>query len=202
MKRLKTHNVCFIGRTGNGKTSLINALFGTDFPTDAHVSCTKEMYTATVMTSDKSNEIEAISAIDTPGIGEYSNNDKYFRYYEHAASVSDCVVLVMTFDRTDAPSQRMILDLRDILVQRKRKYIIALNHIDSRVVTDADNTYNPWNEESNCPTEACSKNIEDRIAALKEKFKERIPEDFEIVPVCALRKYGIDDLKQKILQNN
>lgn len=202
MKRLKTHNVCFLGRTGNGKTSLINALFDTTFPTDAHVSSTKEMYTATFMNTDVSGEKEAISAIDTPGIGEFSNNDKYYRYYEHAASVADCVVLVMTFDRTDAPSQRMILDLKDIFAQRKRKYIIALNHIDSRVVTNADNSYIPWDEESNSPSEECSKNIELRINILKDKFKEKIPEEFDIVPVCALRKYGIDNLKQKILQNN
>lgn len=197
MKRIKSHNVCFLGRTGNGKTSLINALFGTTFPTDAHVSSTKEMYTATLMT-DKGDEIEAYTAIDTPGIGEFSNNDKYYRYYEHAASIADCVVLVMTFDRTDAPAQRLILSLKDILSQQKRKYVIAINHIDSRVVTDTDNTYNPWDIENNVPTEQCLKNVEERIEILNQKFSGKFPENFEIVPVCALRKYGIENLKQVI----
>lgn len=197
MKKLKSHNVCFLGRTGNGKTSLINALFGTTFPTDAHVSSTKEMYTATLM-ANNGDVVEAYTAIDTPGIGEFSNNDKYYRYYEHAASIADCVVLVMTFDRTDAPAQRLILSLKDILSQQKRKYVIAINHIDSRVVTDTNNTYNPWNLENDVPSEQCLKNIEERTEILKQKFVGKFPEDFEIIPVCALRKYGIENLKQVI----
>lgn len=201
MKTIKSHNICFLGRTGNGKTSLINALFGTAFPTNAHVSSTKEMYTATIM-EKAASEVEAYTAIDTPGIGEFSNNEKYFRYYEHAASIADCVVLVMTLDRTDAPAQRLVLSLKDILCQRKRKYVIALNHIDSRVVTDNENTYEPWNDEKNSPTEQCLKNIKERTDILKLKFEGKFPDKFEIIPVCALRRYGIENLKQTIISNN
>lgn len=199
MKKIKSYNICFIGRTGNGKTSLINALFGTAFPTNAHVSSTKEMYTSTIMCDCEHSNIEAYTAIDTPGIGEFSNNDKYFRYYEHAASVADCVVLVMTLDRTDAPAQRLVLSLKDILSQRKRKYVIAINHIDSRVVTDNANTNEPWDNEVNSPTEQCLKNIKERADILKSKFDGKFPDDFEIIPVCALRKYGIENLKQTII---
>lgn len=197
MKRIKSYNVCFLGRTGNGKTSLINALFGSKFPTNAHVPSTKEMYTVTIM-ADKDDDEEAYTAIDTPGIGEFSNNDKYYRFYEHAASIADCVVLVMTFDRTYAPAQRLMLSLKDILSQQKRKYVIAINHIDSRVVTDSDNTYNPWDDENNVPTEQCLKYINEKTEILKRTFAGKIPEDFEIVPVCALRNYGIEKLKQVI----
>lgn len=197
MKRIKSRNICFLGRTGNGKTSLINALFGTTFPTDAHVSSTKEMYTATLMVSGE-NEVEAYTAVDTPGIGEFSNNDKYFRYYEHAASIADCVILVMTLDRTDAPAQRLLLSLKDILSQRNRKYVIAINHIDSRVVTDNANTYEPWDNEKNRPTEQCLNNIKERMDILKTKFNGKFPDDFDIIPVCALRKYGIENLKETI----
>lgn len=197
MKRIKSHNICFLGRTGNGKTSLINALFGTTFPTDAHVSSTKEMYTATLMAGTE-DEVEAYTAVDTPGIGEFSNNEKYYRYYEHAASIADCVILVMTLDRTDAPAQRLLLSLKDILSQRKRKYVIAINHIDSRVVTDDANTYEPWNNEKNSPSEQCLKNIKERTDILKSKFEGKFPDEFEIIPVCALRRYGIENLKQTI----
>lgn len=73
MKRIKSYNICFLGRTGNGKTSLINALFGTTFSTNAYVSSTKEMYSVTVL-DGVNEEYEAYTAIDTPGIGEFSNN--------------------------------------------------------------------------------------------------------------------------------
>lgn len=198
MKELHDYRICFLGRTGNGKTSLINALFGTTFMTDAHVSSTKEMYTATIMSDKGKSDVEAYTAIDTPGIGEFSNNDKYYRYYEHAASMANCVVLVLTFDRTDAPAQRLMLSLKNILSQRKRKYVIALNHIDSRIVTDAENAYEPWDEINNTPSEQCLKNIREREGIIRKRFEEKIPDYFEIVPVCALRKYGIDKLKQII----
>lgn len=197
MKRIKSHKICFLGRTGNGKTTLINALFGSSFFSNPHSCSTKEMYTVTVM-GDKNSDFEAQTAVDTPGIGEFSNNNRYYRFYEHAASVADCVVLVMTFDRTDAPSQRLILSLKEILKQRDRKYIIALNHIDSRIITDTNNDYEPWDDEKNIPSDKCLENIQERINILKEKFEGKFPDNFEIVPVCAVRNYGIENLRKII----
>ena len=47
MATINSYNVCFLGRTGNGKSSLINEIWGTHFPTDPLLSCTKEMQTVT-----------------------------------------------------------------------------------------------------------------------------------------------------------
>lgn len=199
MKTIDSYNVAFLGRTGNGKTSLINALFGTVFPTDAHLSSTKEMYTVTKMMASLPGGKEAVTAIDTPGIGEFSSNDHYNRFYEHAASVADCVVLVLTFDRTDAPAQRLLLSLGDILRERERRYIVALNHIDSRIVTDADNSYIPWDDEKNEPSARCLENIAERSKIITKRFSGKIPGPFAIVPVCALRGFGIQNLYNAIM---
>ena len=198
MKKIKTYNVCFLGRTGNGKTSLINALFGTKFSTDPLVACTKEMYSVTVLDCHPKRK-EATTIYDTPGIGEFSSNSHYQRYYEHAVSIADCVIVVMTFDRTDAPVQRLLMHLKPFLdIKKNVKMIVALNHIDSRIIAGSDNTYVPWDEENNTPSEKCYSNIvirTERIhTALDGKF---LP--FEVVPVCALRNYGIEQLKEKIL---
>ena len=48
-------------------------------------------------------------------------------------------------------------------------------------------------------TEQCLKNIKERADILKSKFDGKFPDDFEIIPVCALRKYGIENLKQTII---
>ena len=104
MKEINAFNVCFIGRTGNGKSSLINSLWNVGFATDPLKSCTKQLISVTLM----DNQIpgyEAVCVYDTPGIGEFSSDTIYERYYEHAVSVADCIVLVTTFDRTDAPAQ-------------------------------------------------------------------------------------------------
>lgn len=197
MKKLRTYNVCFLGRTSNGKTSLINALYGTTFSTDPLVSCTKEMYTVTVMDSHPKRK-EATTVVDTPGIGEFSTDSKYQRYYEHAVSVADCIVIVTTFDRTDAPVQRLLMKLKPFLNTKKNvKMIFALNHIDSRIIAGADNTYIPWDEQTNSPSEKCFENIQIRENIIRERFDGRfLP--FEIIPVCAMRGYGIDVLKSKI----
>lgn len=197
MKKLRTYNVCFLGRTGNGKTSLINGMYGTNFSTDPLVSCTKEMYSVTVMNSHPKCK-ESTTVIDTPGIGEFSSDSKYQRYYEHAVSIADCIIIVTTFDRTDAPLQRLLMKLKPFINTKKKvKLIFALNHIDSRIIAGADNSYVPWNEDNNEPSEKCLENIEIRKSIIHNRFDNRfLP--FEVIPVCAMRGYGIELLKSKI----
>lgn len=199
MATINSYNVCFLGRTGNGKSSLINEIWGTHFPTDPLLSCTKEMQTVTKM-EDVVPGYEAVSIYDTPGIGEFSSSSRYEKYYEHAVSVADCIVLVTTFDRTDAPAQRLLLRMKEFVNANKNvKFIIALNHIDSRIVTDKDNTYEPWDAENNAPSAKCMENIETRIKLIHERYDNKfLP--FEVIPVCALRKYGIETLKDAIIK--
>ena len=199
MKEINTYNVCFIGRTGNGKSSLINSLWNTGFATDSLVSCTKQLVSATIM-SEEISGYEAICVYDTPGIGEFSSDSVYERYYEHAVSIADCVVLVTTFDRTDAPAQRLLMRLKQHVDNRKNvRFVIALNHIDSRVITDSESQYEPWNDEINMPSDKCLENVQERISLLNEKFKNKfLP--FQVIPVCAARDYGIDELKKLIIK--
>jgi len=194
MKEINAFNVCFIGRTGNGKSSLINSLWNVGFATDPLKSCTKQLISVTLM----DNQIpgyEAVRVYDTPGIGEFSSDTIYERYYEHAVSVADCIVLVTTFDRTDAPAQRLLMKLKQYINTNKDvRFVIALNHIDSNIITDSQGQYVPWDEEKNAPSEKCEENIQERVLLLKEKFKDRfLP--FDVIPVCAVRNYGINDLK-------
>ena len=199
MATINSYNVCFLGRTGNGKSSLINEIWGTHFPTDPLLSCTKEMQIVTKM-EDVVPGYEAVSIYDTPGIGEFSSSSRYDKYYEHAVSVADCIVLVTTFDRTDAPAQRLLLRMKEFVNANKNvKFIIALNHIDSRIVADKDNTYEPWDIENNAPLAKCMENIETRIKLIHERYDNKfLP--FEVIPVCALRKYGVETLKDAIIK--
>lgn len=197
MKTIDSYNVCFLGRTGNGKTSLINALWGTTFETDPLVSCTKAMYSVTVMDNVPRGK-EGLTIYDVPGIGEFSSDSKYERYYQHVVNIADCIVLVTTFDRTDAPAQRLLMRLEPFINKEKDiKFIIALNHIDSATITDAKREYEPWNSANNAPTEKCIQNIAERISVIHERF-DSLFLPFDVVPVCAMRHYGIDKLKMLI----
>lgn len=197
MGTLNTYNICFIGKTGYGKSSLINGLFGTHFATDPFYSCTKELYTVTTL-KDVPEGYNAVTAFDTPGIGEFADNDVYQDFYNHAVSMANVIVLVVTFSRTDAPEQELLISVKKYLDDmRNTKFVVALNHIDSDKVA-MNPTYEAWNDELNKPSEECMSLIKERIKIIHEKFDELFMPSI-VVPVCALREYGISELKQTIL---
>lgn len=195
METIKTHNICFLGQTGFGKSSLINALFGAHFCTDPLVSCTKELYSVMVMPPQKDNE--AILVMDTPGIGEFSDNSKYQLFYNYAVSMADHIVLVVSLDRTDSTSQGLLESLRPFVKNENVKFTIALNRIDSSGVQGKID-YVAWDANSNTPSQACLDKVNRRVATIHENFDgEFLP--FEVMPVCAIRNYGLDRLRERIL---
>lgn len=74
-KRLKDYKVAFMGQTGRGKSTLINALFGTQYSTNSVVECTTYINTATIRNFDPEIPYEAVSIMDTPGIGASLKKD-------------------------------------------------------------------------------------------------------------------------------
>lgn len=198
---MKTYNVCFLGTTGYGKSSIINKLFNTDFATNPIVSCTKHLYSVTT-TDEAPNGYDAITVFDTPGIGEFSCNDKYQKYYEYAVAQADCIVLTVTLIRTDAPEQRLLLSILP-LIKKTAKLIIAINKIDSATAKSSVN-YVAWDDENDIPTEQCLKNVEERINNVVIKFRKILPEELKlsVIPIRADRGYGIEELKTQILTIN
>lgn len=196
---MKTHNICFIGQTGFGKSSLVNALFGTHFNTDPLVSCTKELYTVTTIHHSSKGD-KLVSIYDTPGIGEFSSNSLYQIYYNLAVSKADHIVLVVTLDRTDATSQDLLESVLPYVKNKKVKFTIAINRIDSKGVASVDD-YSQWDDETNSPTASCLKHIAERRETLMVNFmKDFCFLPFEIVPVSAMKHYGLEGLKQRILK--
>lgn len=192
----KPYTVVFFGQTGFGKSSLINSLFGTNFNTDPLVSCTKELYSVTTFDSND----ELITVYDTPGIGEFSTNSQYQKFYDYAISEADCIVLTVTLDRTDATAQELLEDLKPLLKDNQVKFVIALNRIDSAGVGGSGNNYVSWDDLTNEPSTEAQNRINRRINTIKNNF-DSIFLPFTIIPVCAIRNYGIDKLYKAIINH-
>jgi len=103
--------VSIVGQTGVGKSSLLNALFGTNLKTDPVKPCTKEI-------EDIPIEIKQGSTLyfyDLPGIGESEEADEGYlkRYREHLQS-SDVILWAIHADNRsivfDQQSLKKILE--------------------------------------------------------------------------------------------
>ena len=81
------------------------------------------------------------------------------------------------------------------------RFIVALNHIDSKIITDSAGEYEPWDNEKNQPSEECLRNIDERIGIVHTKFDGKLL-PFDVIPVCAARNYNIDKLKLEIISGH
>jgi GTP-binding protein EngB required for normal cell division len=86
-EQMKPVIVIFIGQTGTGKTSLINAAFGTDFEISHTRPCTKtpQIHKTQVMVAGR---LQEIVVIDLPGFGESADADRLYleMYLQHLRS--------------------------------------------------------------------------------------------------------------------
>ena len=78
-------------------------------------------------------------------------------------------------------------------------HAIALNKIDSGAVGEKE--YIAWDTENNGPSDDCKRLIDERFGTIRKNYSEEMKFlPFEIVPVCAMYHYGIENLKERILK--
>ena len=115
-------------------------------------------------------------------------------------SQADCIVLVVSMDRTDATAQELLEGLKQYLKNASVKFVIALNRIDSSGVGGAGNDYVSWNNDTNEPTDEARDRIERRRKTIENNFEDVLL-PFTIVPVCAIRNYGLDKLYKELTEH-
>lgn len=204
-KLLKDYKIAFMGQTGRGKSSLINALFGTQYTTNSVVECTTYINAATIINQDSRIPYEAITIMDTPGIGASLKKDVFYRpYYLHVLDSADCIVWLTNMERTDYADQTFFRDYKNEFKKNVR-LVVCINHIDKFTPQNIPTEFQGmeiWDEDNNCPTPLLEHFIYDkedgRIEYFKEKFGEYISFPYEIVATNGFRKYGIESLRASI----
>jgi predicted GTPase len=194
-----------MGQTGRGKSTLINALFGTQYTTNSVVECTTYINSATILNNDANIPYDAITIMDTPGIGASLKKDKLYKpYYLHVLETADCIVWLTNMERTDYADQTFFLEYKNEF-RKDVRLVVCINHIDKFTPQNIPSEYkgmNTWDEEGNCPTPLLEYFIYDkdngRIEYFKEKFQEYIPLPYNIVATNGYKQYGIEALRKAI----
>lgn len=178
-----------IGLSGVGKSSTINAMFGTALPVSATTRGTSEFIEAVIPTPPRElfgTTIEAaIHVIDAPGLGEDAALDrKYKRWYRWHLKKCDTVMWVLAArNRALATDQRYVESLR----RHIPNLVLGLNQID--LVDPLD-----WNTATNMPSASQLAAIRDMVADRGEKMSRFYGSALPVVPYCATRYYGLHEL--------
>lgn len=175
----------FIGKTGYGKSSLLNRIVGLDvFPIDDIRPCTKEIDAAVYRLRERPSHFLALC--DLPGVGESERADRqYMEWYAGLLECSPCAVYVLRADQRDFSVDERVFQALFRSGEARDKVIIALGCADKIE-----------------PVSRGMKLSEAQLEAL-EKKADKVSElfsipSYRIFPCCAHTGYGVSDLVNEI----
>ena len=189
------YTVSVMGRSGAGKSSLLNKLFHTDFITSAVEEGTRQLYSAHITVDGLD-----VCVIDSPGTGASEENDKkYLPLYKELLTQSDCIIWVLQADvRADSGWQRMILALRKY-VKSDCNIIFCVNQAD-KLGCDA---LERWPLDSD-PDKEILRSLDVRCIEVLDRAREVcfMPTSGTVLPCSVVRNYNLDRLYQMIFNKN
>ena len=183
----KMATICVVGQTGTGKSSLVNALFGTDFAVDACRPCTKEIQSIEVSNGEGSK----LKFYDLPGIGESEEADEaYVKQYATLALRSDVLIWVFHADNRSITSD--VAALKKILAPLSRQQQQEIISKLTICLTKADLLSSPpWilvqrPDDENNGLFLPSKEVEELLEAKKAYYHENFIEPFSSILVSRI----------------
>lgn len=183
-----TPKIGVFGKTGVGKSSLCNALFGQDICEISDVqACTREPKEILLSLGNG-----GLKLIDVPGVGESSERDKeYHDLYQKLLPELDLMFWVFKGDDRAASSDEIFF--KNII----RPYINAGKPF-LAVINQADKIepFREWNEKERKPGAKQATNIEAKRAHIAGLF--HIPMN-KVLAISANERYGLMELVDSIV---
>ena len=189
-KRLKADleyepKIAIFGKTGVGKSSLTNALFGKDVcPVSDVRACTREQKEVFLQLDSS----KGIKLLDVPGIGESAERDKeYIPLYAKILEEADMVLWVLKADdRTFTSDEEFYKNYIKEHMAQGKPFVVALNQ------SDKIEPFREWDEKQNKPGEKQEQNIAAKRTYVAEQFGDL--QASQVIPVSANEKYNLENL--------
>lgn len=177
------------GKTGVGKSSLCNALFGTDIcPISDVEACTRD--TQEVLLKMGGN---GIKLLDVPGVGESTTRDEeYGKLYASLLPELDLVLwLIKSDDRALASDENFYKNVVKPHIDEGKPFFFVLNQVDKI------EPFREWDEDRHEPGPRQFQNIH-RKADDVAKFFDIAPS--RVIPVSANEKYNLTKLVDEFVR--
>jgi hypothetical protein len=182
--------ICLIGLSGVGKSSTVNAMFGTRRTVSATVRGTtrfdaSEHMVPSARLADVALECR-LKVYDAVGLGEDVDSDANYlkRYREHLPKCDVALWIVAARNRAIALDQRYLTELAGVLPN----LVIGLNQVD--LVDPLD-----WSEAMNLPSPAQQAALVEIVADRRMRLARFAPNpDVTVVPYSAARYYNLQAL--------
>ena len=184
--------VAIFGKTGVGKSSLTNALFGKDAcPVHDVEACTRDPKEVFMKLDGDS---KGIKLLDVPGIGENKARDEeYFRLYAEILKEADLVLWVLKGDdRTFSSDEEFYKTCMKPYMQKGKPFVVAVNQVDKI------EPFREWDLEKCKPGPTQEGNIAKKLIYVAQQFGD-LPAS-KVVDVSANERYNLDNLILKLVE--